>query len=137
MPVVEDEHAVVQAQAAGEKHVSVTAATVTAHAKAGVDQSPDYFMPPPEKTPAPREARRSVDQGLMAPMLHVAVPDMPNLKPLMAMSISRSYTGALGTARGSTTTAANSRPGTSVHMHVASDLSNVPSWQPQLAATNC
>lgn len=97
-PQVEDEQAVAQQQhqQADKQAQPLTAAAVTAHAKAiaAADASPDFVMPMPEKLQtAVRENRKSTDQALMSPKHHqVVLPDMPNIKPLMAMSLARPYT---------------------------------------------
>jgi hypothetical protein len=102
---VEDEQAVAQQQhQQGDKQaLPLTAAAVTAHAKAiaAADASPDFVLSAPDKLQAAvpaalRETRKSTDQALMSPKHHqVVLPDMPNIKPLMAMSLNRPYTGVL------------------------------------------
>jgi hypothetical protein len=103
---VEDEQAVAQQQhQQSDKPLSLTAAAVTAHAKAisAADAHANfiaYAAPEKLQTVVPaalRETRKSTDQALMSPKHHhlqVMLPDMPNIKPLMAMSLNRPYTGA-------------------------------------------
>jgi hypothetical protein len=102
---VEDEQAVAQQQhQQSDKPLSLTAAAVTAHAKAisAADANADFIAyAAPEKLQAVvpaalRETRKSTDQALMSPKHHhhqIMLPDMPNIKPLMAMSLNRPYTG--------------------------------------------
>jgi hypothetical protein len=100
---VEDEQAVAQQQhQQSDKPLSLTAAAVTAHAKAisAADANADfmaYSAPEKLQTVVPaalRETRKSTDQALMSPKHHqIMLPDMPNIKPLMAMSLNRPYTG--------------------------------------------
>ncbi|KAF6263068.1 hypothetical protein COO60DRAFT_1699000 [Scenedesmus sp. NREL 46B-D3] len=100
-PQVEDEQAVAQQQhQQSDKPLPLAAASITAHANAtaAADASPDLVVYSTDQLQsavptALRETCKSTDQALMTPKHHpVVLPDMPHIRPLMAMSLNRPYT---------------------------------------------
>jgi hypothetical protein len=141
---VEDEQAVAQQQhqqSSDKQALPLTAAAVTAHAKAiaAAEASPDFVVSPPEKlqtvVPAAlRETRKSTDQALMSPKHHqIVLPDMPNIKPLMAMSLNRPYTGTLRCI----TTSSSSSSQVTVHCVVRVPYRQLPAAATTAAVIKC